>query len=101
MLFGIGARNFITFTAVAVSWGLRDTCGNVSEWCLDWYAPALPGGAVTDPTGPSSGVFRVVRGGSVWGVEAGVPIVGSAIRSKDLPGARFGRGFRVALVDSR
>jgi sulfatase modifying factor 1 len=45
--------------------------GNFSEWCWDWYpVPAIPyqagspylGG--TDPTGPSSGSGRVMRGGN-------------------------------------
>lgn len=79
------------------AWGLHDMYGNVSEWCRDWYAPSLQGGAVIDPTGPSDGVFRVVRGGSSWGVETGIPIIGAAVRSKDLPTARFARGFRLVL----
>ncbi|MEO5957479.1 MAG: formylglycine-generating enzyme family protein [Opitutaceae bacterium] len=80
-------------------WGLYDMYGNVSEWCLDWYAPALPGGQVADPVGPREGAYRVVRGGSCWGVEVGVPIIGSAVRSKDRPTARFARGFRPVLVE--
>ena len=44
--------------------GIYDMSGNVYEWCQDWYDDYTSGN-VDNPTGPSSGSSRVLRGGSL------------------------------------
>jgi len=51
----------------ANQWGLFDIHGNVWEWCNDWYG--IYQGDETDPEGPGSGYYRVLRSGS-WGFNA-------------------------------
>jgi formylglycine-generating enzyme required for sulfatase activity len=49
----------------ANAWGLYDMCGNLWEWCNDFYQVDYYASAPRqDPKGPDAGKTRVVRGGS-------------------------------------
>ena len=75
--------------------GLFDMAGNVWEWTLDFSASYVPSAAI-DPTGPTSGTGRVVRGAS-WFLPSAA-YARAAFRSAVTPVYRLdiGLGFRCA-----
>lgn len=78
----------------ANAWGFKDMHGNVHECCVDFKATGLQGGK--NPEGPSTGFYRVNRGGC-WLSDANE--CRSAQRNGFPPGDRGGTlGFRLAVV---
>ncbi|MEE8397722.1 MAG: SUMF1/EgtB/PvdO family nonheme iron enzyme [Desulfobacterales bacterium] len=73
-------------------WGLYDMHGNVGEWCQDRFG-RYPLDSVTNPSGPSKGSNRVIRGGSWY---YGPRYIRSANRGRGSPGSRSEDvGFRL------
>jgi formylglycine-generating enzyme required for sulfatase activity len=84
-------------------YGLYDVCGNVWEWCRDWFSPEYHTTDAYDPdnpTGPDDGDQHVMRGGSHLCHESWCNRYRLPARSKNTPDSSTGNiGFR-CVVDA-
>jgi formylglycine-generating enzyme required for sulfatase activity len=80
------------------AFGLHNVAGNVWEWCSDWFHPTFHVDAPRhDPTGPPTGMAKVIRGGSYLCHSSYCNRYRVAARSSNTPDSSTGNmGFRVA-----
>jgi len=83
-------------------YGLHNVTGNVWEWCSDWFDPGFYRHSPTrNPTGPTRGTLRVMRGGSYLCHGSYCRRYRVAARTGYSPGRSTGNvGFRCVLPDA-
>lgn len=77
-------------------YGVLDMAGNVSEWCLDWHSSSYSSSSSNNNSGgPKRGTYRVLRGGSWYGVSR---CLRTTFRTAAKPTSRyFHIGFRLSM----
>ena len=94
-----GTHSVGSFINDTSAYGVMDMAGNVSEWCRDWYGAdyydSLP---AKNPTGPTTGDYRVLRGGT-WDYDGNTYNYRGACRGVYYDPVKYGAnvGFRCIL----
>lgn len=77
--------------------GVYDMTGNAREWCQDWYEESYYNSSpMTNPSGPSSGMHKVMRGGNVGFGESLCRNSKRLFQYPNFTGNSSSSGFRVA-----
>ncbi len=86
-----------SFTTGASPYGAEDMCGNVWEWCSDWfdktYYHSTP---AHEPAGPKTGTIHSLRGGAWTSTSYGARIASRVGFDPELDYLNY--GFRCAVV---
>jgi len=89
-----------SYPSGASPYGVFEMAGNVTEWVNNWYSEDYYESCATgciNPTGLTSGIYRLMRGGS-WGYfVGGLPIANRYPGKPDGPLVHNGFGFRCAV----
>jgi formylglycine-generating enzyme required for sulfatase activity len=81
---GRGTIPIASHPEAASPYGVLGQAGNSWEWCADWYDENYyQNSPASNPTGPTKGIYRVLRGGS-W-CRYSPDLFRCAVRLKDVP----------------